>query len=212
MAFPFISQDILCGASLGISAFNTNRMGGKTFSGGNLTVTSADGNLRTNSGTVGIIGGKVYFEVTVGTFVSGISTICMGWIDNQFAGTTFGIGTDTAKHSFGVSNLAGNWQVAFNNVATSLGAAASSDVICIAIDTINGSGWARKNAGNWNNNASANPSTNVGGINISAWVSSALTTPVVLFPAVQVAVNTGSVTANFGGSTFAQAIPSGYNF
>jgi hypothetical protein len=36
-------------------------------------------------------------------------------------------------------------------------------VLCIAVDYSNGTVWWRTNGGNWNNDPSANPSTNIGG-------------------------------------------------
>lgn len=67
--------------------------------------------------------------------------------------------------------------------------------------------WFAINGGDWNGNPAADPATNIGGVSLSFVAGQAL------FPTVQVnAGATGdSVTANFGGSAFAHAVPSGFS-
>jgi hypothetical protein len=79
-------------------------------------------------------------------------------------------------------------------------------VICMAIDFGNMRGWLRKNAGNWNADATADPVNNVGGVNISSVFGSTAAYPIASFYQ-----NADQVVANFGASSFAQAKPSGYS-
>jgi hypothetical protein len=63
--------------------------------------------------------------------------------------------------------------------------------------------WFRQNGGIWNNNSSANPTTLVGGIDISATLGDTM------YPT---AGGTGDIsqTFNFGASSFAYSVPAGY--
>jgi hypothetical protein len=81
----------------------------------------------------------------------------------------------------------------------------NSDVICMAIDFGNLRAWFRANNGNWNWNASNNPATNVGGIDISA-----VFTGVAAYPTVGFYINGDAATGNFGASAFTYPVPSGF--
>lgn len=84
-----------------------------------------------------------------------------------------------------------------------LGAFVNGDVLCCAVDLARNQIWFRKNAGNWNNSATANPAISAGSISIGGF--SAFFAPSCRFSA-----SGSAITANFGASTFAQAAPSGF--
>lgn len=84
------------------------------------------------------------------------------------------------------------------------------DTISVAVDLDNNRIWYRKNAGNWNNDASANPATNTNGYDISSIRASGYT----YGPSWSCMPGTGNAgvgTANFGRTAFAQSIPSGFS-
>jgi len=65
--------------------------------------------------------------------------------------------------------------------------------------------WFRQNGGSWNNDGSANPATNTNGITIT--VSGAL------YVCAEMNSNNvaSAITANFGGSAYGTAAPSGFS-
>jgi hypothetical protein len=86
----------------------------------------------------------------------------------------------------------------------------AGDVIGVAIDAVNETCWFRMNGGQWLGNSgvnsTANPATNTQGIDISATFAIGRVYPGVQF----VDGSTNSVTANFGASSFAGTVPSGF--
>jgi hypothetical protein len=144
---------------------------------------------------------KFYFEVTN---------------SGGFAGNT-GVATATANlTTISINGIggavcnSGTGSIWINNSTSqaSLGAIANGDTLCVAVDRTNQRIWFRKNGGIWNNNASADPATNVGGLSISVLFASVPPYPFAGFGVA--GVNKNQV-ANFGASTFAQAIPSGFS-
>jgi hypothetical protein len=82
------------------------------------------------------------------------------------------------------------------------GTITSGTVICIAIDVPNKLMWWRLGAaGNWNNVSGRNPATGVGGAGIPN-ISTA-------FPSISFG-GADTIIANFGGSAFTGAVPSGF--
>lgn len=82
----------------------------------------------------------------------------------------------------------------------------NGNTVCIAVDFDNAQIWARINGGIWNNSASANPSTNVGGLSISGITPG---TPLMLFASLQ---NAGATaTMNAGSASFNFAVPANFN-
>lgn len=82
---------------------------------------------------------------------------------------------------------------------------ASGNTLCFAVDCGAKLIWFRTNGGNWNNNASANPATGVGGISFASM-------NVGPYHATAFYYNlTDSYVANFGASAFAQAKPAGFS-
>jgi hypothetical protein len=105
-------------------------------------------------------------------------------------------------------NAAGTINNNGSSTGISIGSFTTNDVACIAIDFTNKRGWFRRNGGNWNNNATYDPATNVGGVDLSAWL---ISSPVhYYFPAATFNAASKNVTANFGATSFAQAVPSGF--
>jgi hypothetical protein len=170
------------------------------LSNANLTYGAGASNT-TNDGcrsTVGRTTGKLYFELTT----AGTSSTVM-----------LGVGTSSAIFNVILSGSGGSFAVYTTNghiwnnatdTTISIGAPTAGTVYCYAIDLVNMRGWIRKDGGNWNNSGTANPATNTGGQDIS-WLSGAVY--------VLVASNVNAnpiVTANFGATSFAQAIPSGF--
>ena len=175
------------------------------MSNNNLTATlTSTSNASVSSRTsTSVTTGKYYFEITAVVFAI-----------NSLEG--FGIALPTASHADLTSGL-NCTKVALNNVAgakifsnnvdtgKALGNPAQGDVYSIAIDLDARLGWFRRNGGNWNGDAAANPATGAGGVTIA----SGAFTPVVYFQNNGNGPNNSSV-ANFGATTFAYAAPSGF--
>jgi len=147
--------------------------------------------------------GKFYWECTL-TTISGVSSgVGVGGSGASLTANALSTTIDCL-----MATNSGTIYVNTVSSGVTLGARASGDVICIALDlTTTGSGliWFRVGAaGNWNANAGNNPATGVGGIvcgfgpAIAAypmWISNA---------------NSTVCTANFGDTAFTGAVPSGF--
>jgi hypothetical protein len=171
-----------------------------TLSNGNLTATHS--NTSTNSGvrsTATKSSGKYYFETTVSF---NASNGCVGIILST--GSYFDLVTFADKC---VTTSAGSGIISANDVSTSytLGTIAAGSNIGVAIDLDARLAWFRKNGGNWNGNAGANPATGAVGV---AFPITVAFTPVVGFGTESVGLDTA--TFNFGQSTFAYSAPSGF--
>jgi len=165
-----------------------------TLSNGNLTsATTAAGGVRS---VFSASAGKWYWEATFGGFVyPGIGMANASAV----LSTAWNVPTNAA--------IAYAGSIYINNVSQS-GAGVNyttGDTMCIAVDITGHLIWFRNGAaGNWNNSGTANPATGTGGLSITA-----LGTPLY---AIDVANGANSNwTANFGGSTFVGAVPSGFN-
>lgn len=84
---------------------------------------------------------------------------------------------------------------------------AGADTCCIAADLDAMLVWFRTNAGNWNNSASNNPSTGVGGIDLSWALSGASNN--LIWPAMN-SGSTGAQVMRLLAADFTQSVPSGY--
>jgi hypothetical protein len=184
------------------NTWNPNDRAGSTppvLSNGNLTATFGSNNCGVRAKAPKPA--KFYFEVTnSGGMVNGP------------------MGVTTAAGSLTTLNLNGVASAIFHNATgaiwvnnstsqiTPLGASVGGDVICVAVDMVNQRIWIRRNGGNWNSDAAANPATNVGGFDISALGTVPLY-PVVMFGG----SSAGTAVANFGATTFAQTMPSGFS-
>ncbi len=172
------------------------------LSNNNLTAQCSNTTIGGVRGTSSRKVGKLYFEIKNTGSSAGTST-------------AIGIGTSTASFTAG---LGGGWVNAFvlqeqsiaffngSNLGSSASFPTASQVACFAIDLTNSRAWVRNGSGIWNNSGSANPATNVGGVNISAVFP---TSPAFIF-------STYNATApvmvlNAGGAAFAQTVPSGFS-
>jgi hypothetical protein len=172
-----------------------------TLSNGNLTAVGI-----ANQGVRGQLpaASKFYFEIksAVAIWNGGLG----------IARSTANLGTVTVNAAnAALVSTSGTGNVLFNSstpvAGAALGGFAINDVLCVAVDLVNQRIWFRKNAGNWNNNASADPASNVGGINIAAVFSAGTA-----YPLAATAVGTSSqAIANFGASSFAFTQPSGFS-
>lgn len=144
--------------------------------------------------------GKYYVEYVVSSPGTGIVTGLMN-------GALDVISTSTFPGATG-NNGFGYWDngLILSNGATvqAMPTLANGDRVSIAIDLDNDRIWFRKTTGDWNNNVSADPATNTGGIDISS-----LSGPYYLGTCVTVPGEI--VTINFGASAFTYAVPSGFS-
>jgi hypothetical protein len=186
----------------------SNKDGDITLSGGNLVATAGAGaGIGTNVRTVATytLGASVkkYCEFTATTISGSAASFGFGLVNGTFAiGTAAYIGTD-----FNSAAVYGNDGALIRN-DTVIGTGntfVQGDIIGVAIDFSASLFWFRVNAGNWNNNGSANPATGVGGFDISAFGA------VAMYAAVEAENDTEAWTANFGGSSYSQTAPSGFD-
>ena len=170
---------------------------GVNLSNGNLKATgnSITGGTWSNAtGTVYKATGKFYAEVTVGA----ATAVDLVGIASNSAPTNNYIGSTTAGAGWVNDNrvLIGGSQVA------TVSSWSTGNVLCIAVDLGNQNIWFRVGGGNWNNNVSANPATNTGGVSISGVGGS----PFALGASIN--ANGDNFTVNFGASAYVQAVPS----
>lgn len=172
-----------------------------TLSGNNLIATGTAG-WTSNVRAVASHGptGKYYWECTCSAIAasqSGVGVAIGGTI------LTAGIGTFMVAGMCGLSQQ-GNVFRGNAAVLTGLGTITNGTVICVALDIANNLIWFRYGAaGIWNNNASNNPATGVGGV--APFGAASVCYPMVGFGGAD------QITANFGGSAFTGAAPSGFN-
>lgn len=194
-----------------------------TFSNGNLTATGHSGTTPSYSNTNPAMfmstegklsgSGLWYFEVTIqgGAFnnVGGVGLAsCVQNVGS--GGVGFGIGFNTSPSGFAYfpsNGTVSNDGSTAGSLTTSYGV---GDVVSIALDANNHKVWCRKNNGNWcgtsGPNGVANPATNTQGIDLTASFTAGR-----VFAAAQFVDTNAAVTANFGATTFAQAVPAGYS-
>jgi hypothetical protein len=167
---------------------------------GNLRVTT--GGSSTNGGvrsTTSVPSGKAYLEYTCTNLTGG--------------NTGAGIATSSANLATMGGSVANacliyfGGEIYFNGVDTgkNVGAVGAGSTLCFAIDATGSLLWARLNGGSWNGSGTADPATGVGGINIAALFPTNR-----VFSALSVNGANVDVTANYGGSAFAQTVPSGF--
>jgi hypothetical protein len=175
----------------------TDKTANAGLSNGNLTVTISNISNGGARSVYGQVASKFYFEFTVAS-----TSNCSFGIAPSSASLTSG---NTAS-MFTIAPT--NGTISFNNASTgiSFGALSAGQVVCIAIDMENKRGWMRINGGNWNNSASYNPATNVGGVDISFIFTGSVVAYVVFIGGFTGA----NATVNFGATSFAQSIPSGF--
>ncbi|MCK1407662.1 hypothetical protein [Bradyrhizobium sp. 76] len=159
-------------------------------------------------GFIGKRSGKWYWETVFDNIGSAIVGIINENFDatlqvNNLQGTVNAMGYGAAS-AYGTQNIRGNSVV----LASMSGASVNGDVIRHALDLDNGSYWMAINGGNWNNSASNNPSTNVGGASTS--VLTANGTGGLIYPAGEIHTNGGQVTSRFALAEQSFSVPSGF--
>ncbi len=201
LGLPVIFETIGIAPSLTLATFNGTPSAGIVMSNGNLTVTHGTTNNATGvQSSMTQTTGKYYFEITVQVGIgvghaAGIKTYAGGaFVDASSFANGIGVVPSSATSII--------WNNAVNTTKD-LGVAAINDVFGYAIDFTGRLAWIRRNGGNWNADAAANPATGVNGLVVVAGAMS----PYVRF------TNTGAThafTGNFGQSAFAFAAPSGF--
>lgn len=168
------------------------------------TWSGSQGMIRADQGHVlGTAGVKRYFEMTYnGGGTSGNAAV---GVVGLASANNIQIGYNgAATHEIAVFQNSGN--VYRNGSTTSVGSGTSfgtaTNVVGVAIDVELKKVWFRTNNGIWNNNASNNPATNVGGLDITGTLA--------IYPAVCSDTNLAQFTLNTGASAFANAAPSGF--
>ena len=182
------------------NTWNPSDLAQMTLSGGNLSAQST-GTAAGVRHTTGHSSGKYYWEITT-----------VAW---SGTGTETGLATASATLTGGglagqavvtrsLGGINGSIYINGTHSGSQLGVVANA-VIGIAVDLTAGLIWFRiAPAGNWNGSGTANPATGAGGISLGALAGSTL------LPLFAAALATEDVTANFGGSAFTGAVPSGF--
>lgn len=189
--------------TVGTPLVTLNTSTNATLSNGNLTAThtTTTGSSGARCST-GHSTGKFYFEVTVGA-THGASD-CIGIVDSFGNYSNIGTAADMAivYCSFGSGGI---WSFGSNSGKNLGGNIVAGDVVGVAVDLTNHTGWFRKNGSNWNGDAAANPVTGANPISVpsGSW------SPFVGFDGAGTASG-DNFTANFGQSAFANPAPSGY--
>jgi hypothetical protein len=173
-----------------------------TLSGSNLiatanTTNSTDGNV--SRATTSHSSGRYYAELKA-TSTSG-SAVAFGIINGTQAIQNHWLG-ESGNNSIGCFS-SGSIFLNGSSQPTNCTAVASSDVIGMAVDIDHKKIWWRKNGGQWNNNASADPALNISGLDVSA-----ISGP--YFPAVEVDVLNKVATVNLGGTPYTYTPPTGF--
>lgn len=172
---------------------------GLTLSNGSLTATvntQATNAARSNGN---VSSGKFYIEFTWGSTITGAEGVGIATSAAVLNSTTY-TGSAFITQSGGV--YVNNASLGVYTPSFSPG-----NICCVAVDLTNNMIWFRNGAaGNWNNNVANNPTTNTGGLAIST----ILPGPVFGFVAFNAATVGAAITANFGGSAFTGAVPSGF--
>lgn len=179
-----------------------------TLSNANLTASndgsnSADHGIRvTNSRN----SGKRYFEVTVGVFDGDAFSNCgIGLTiptQDLDTATNFDVNPALSGQSFWVRHT-GSMVLRGSTTGFSLSAIPGTN-IGFAVDFGHMKIWVRKDGGIWEAHGGDDPATNTGGIDISALGSE-------LYPFLATEhLRVAQVTANFGASSFAYALPFGF--
>jgi hypothetical protein len=169
-----------------------------TLSNGNLTAANnATGGFFSVGSTVSESSGLFYCEFTIGP--SPTNSV-VGIVNSSFAvSTAIFVGDDPNGIGF-VSS--GAVKINASTVST-IQTFTNGNVVSMAVDFTHQMIWFRTNAGNWNNSGTANPATNSGGISFSS-----VTGP--NFPAVTPSAANQTITANFGATSYAESVPSGF--
>lgn len=181
------------------SAFDTSKYLSISNSGRTLTWTAPGFSNAMARAYCGAASGKYAWE----TVLDDVSqTIYVGMCNSAFEAS---IWDDVASLIESVNAIGySGADVRYNNaVVATLGAPVTGDVIQHAVDLTARRYWIRKAGGQWNGSASADPSTGVGGIDISALGAG------MLYPAGGIFSQGGQLTSRFAASQMT-LVPSGF--
>jgi len=171
--------------------------------GGNPTTGNASG-MRATLGYAQGGSQKLYFEGVCGT--------------GNTAVISYGIAREDATLSSAVNSVNNMCQVAnssgqvFNNSASasvtgfSVVSSTIPVTIGVAVDIGNRRIWFKVNGSTWNLSGTANPATNVGGLDISGWFTAGHS----VYPVVTSSAVNWTMYGNFGTGPFFYPMPSGY--
>jgi large repetitive protein len=136
--------------------------------GPNITLSNAGATATGTGSAIGTvhITGQWYFEVNVDA-LSIINWSC--WEAGVGLGSVSVAATDLTHNGTLSAGFQADGLLAYNSssLGVTLGGPAVNDRYCIAIDIDNNRLWIRRNNGNWNNSASANPATGTGGLTLA---------------------------------------------
>ncbi len=182
------------------TGFNANDVVNGTVSGKTFTGNSnvSNGGTATPSAQYA---GKFYFECKFTVLANGFSFIGLG----NFA---FDPVNDPNSVTNGVIVFkSGNVRGAGNALLFNIGAFVANDVIGVAIDLDNKTAWFRKNSGQWNGSGTADPATNTGGTDITAYMGAGI------WPVAGSGNTVGdsvTISTDPGVDTFLNAAPTGF--
>jgi hypothetical protein len=181
----------------------TDKTAGITLSGtNNLTLTTSGGGGQNVRSIDKQNTGKFYCEATCTT----ATNINFGFA-NGLCTLTNNLGSAAGSVNSAVVFSTGNIFINGVQTAPTVGSIANGAIVCAAIDLAAGLVWFRNGAaGNWNGNASNNPTTGVGGLAVGP-----LGNGFAVYAVGGSASAAGSsLTANFGDTSFAGAVPAGF--
>src|ERR1044072_4295607 len=186
---------------MAFTTFNPSDLSsGITLTNGNLTASSGGGSPRSVRAVHGKLSGKYYYEFTTDTVGSGGA---FGLMYYTTLLNSIAFGGQGASPAIDVVFSGGS---IYLNQALDLNTSftfANGNTYGVAVDLDNALIWFRlAPSGNWNNNASYNPATGVGGASFSS-----LASPALLFYPFAGFYNAGQVTANFGATSFSVTAP-----
>jgi hypothetical protein len=167
-----------------------------TLSNNNLTAVSTAG-VGGVRGLQSLTSGKYYWECRLSPLVGNTGGIGIGLATSNLAGGAGNVGGAGIMRLSSIIKINGT-------ILASAGDMPPGSIVGMAIDFTAALIWFRVTpSGNWNLSGTANPATGVGGLSISSIAGP-------LFP-MFTSANTGDgAVANFGGSAFNGAVPSGF--
>lgn len=188
------------------SLSTVDKVASVVLTNGNLTATAInDGAATFQSGRslVGITAGqKRFFSLQPTVVPTAITSMAFGLATSSFAFAGFLGATFASAAMYG-----NDARILVNNGSIGAPVAwALNSVLDWAVDRSANLVWTRIGGGNWNNSGAANPTTGVGGFDISGIVGT-------VFPCYQLlgdAGGSGRVIFNFGATAYAFAAPSGF--
>ena len=144
--------------------------------------------------------GKKYWELTANAITAAPNSISEGLVTSALA-----VNGDLGSDLNGIGWRGDGGVIINGSQVAGIQGWQHGDVLSFAVDLDNKKIWFRTNGGNWNNNASNNPATNTGGIDISGLAAG----PYFAFG--QAFAPLDSLTADFGDSPYANTVPSGFS-